>query len=64
MTDPDSTPGNSNASEDDQATATVTPLASVTGHVFQDPNGNGVQDTGEAGIAQHLQGVGRLGGER
>ena len=25
----------------------VTPLASVTGHVFQDPNGNGVQDPGE-----------------
>ena len=47
MPDPDSTPGNGIASEDDQASATVTPLASVTGHVFQDPNGNGVQDSGE-----------------
>lgn len=47
MPDPDSTPGNGLASEDDQATATVTPLATVTGHVFQDPNGNGVQDPGE-----------------
>ena len=54
MPDPNSPPGNNNAAENDQATATVVPLVSVTGHVFHDPNGNGVQEAGEtpfAGVA-------------
>jgi large repetitive protein len=45
--DPDSTPGNSIASEDDQASASVVALAVVTGSVFEDRNGNGVRDPGE-----------------
>lgn len=35
-----------------QATATPTPLpASIAGYVFNDANGNGVRDSGEAGVA-------------
>jgi uncharacterized repeat protein (TIGR01451 family) len=49
--DPDSTPNNSVAGEDDIATAT--PVVSGTGFtalVFNDLNGNGTQDGGEGGI--------------
>ncbi len=49
--DPDSTPNNGLAGEDD--IATVTPTVSGTGFtalIFNDANGNGVQDAGEGGI--------------
>lgn len=45
--DPDSTAGNDVAGEDDRGTATITPLASVTGSVWQDLDGDGVRDPGE-----------------
>ena len=51
QTDPDSTPNNGVAAEDDQATAT--PTVSGTGFtalIFNDTNGNGTQDAGEGGI--------------
>jgi uncharacterized repeat protein (TIGR01451 family) len=49
--DPDSTPGNNNPAEDDQASAAVVALAAVTGNVFEDRNGNGVRDPGEPPLA-------------
>lgn len=45
--DPDSTPGNDQASEDDQAAAEVVALAVVTGSVWEDRNGNAIRDPGE-----------------
>ncbi len=50
--DPDSTPANGVAGEDDQATATVDAPApaSVGDRVFADLDGDGVQDAGEPGI--------------
>ena len=49
--DPNSTPGNSNPSEDDQASVEVTPLSSLAGSVFLDANNDGIRGTGETGIA-------------
>ncbi len=48
--DPDSTPANNLAAEDDQAAATVIALAVVTGHVYEDRNGNQLQDPGEPSL--------------
>ncbi|MCS6948583.1 MAG: SpaA isopeptide-forming pilin-related protein, partial [Steroidobacteraceae bacterium] len=47
VADPDSTPGNGVAGEDDQSTVVVVALAVVTGSVFEDRNGNGVRDPDE-----------------
>jgi len=49
--DPDSTPGNDNPTEDDQADASVSTTGSTLGDtVFYDVNGDGTQDPGEPGI--------------
>ncbi len=49
--DPDSTPGNSAGGEDDQASASVTPLGSLSGFVYADADNDGTFDAGETGIA-------------
>ena len=50
QTDIDSTPNNHNAAEDDQASATVAPPVTIGNFVWNDLNGNGLQDAGEPGI--------------
>jgi uncharacterized repeat protein (TIGR01451 family) len=53
--DPDSAPNNDDGdqSEDDEDSASTTPVAlgTVSGHVYEDTNGNGVQDAGEPDLA-------------
>ncbi len=49
--DPDSNPGDNSAGDDDDATATVTPKGTVSGHLYIDTNGNGTQDSGEPDLA-------------
>jgi uncharacterized repeat protein (TIGR01451 family) len=50
--DPDSTPGNAVASEDDEATASVTTTGGSIGDtVFFDVDADGTQDPGEPGLA-------------
>lgn len=49
--DTDSTPGNNDPSEDDQASASLTPAAQLAGRVFTDTDNDGVADAGESGIA-------------
>lgn len=48
--DPNSTPGNSNPAEDDQASVIVTPLSSLAGSVFVDFNNDGARQNAEPGI--------------
>ncbi|MFN0052353.1 MAG: SdrD B-like domain-containing protein, partial [Planctomycetales bacterium] len=51
--DIDSTPGNAPGvnTEDDNATASLTPSASIGNYVWRDTDNDGIQDAGEAGIS-------------
>ncbi|MFN0055956.1 MAG: SdrD B-like domain-containing protein [Planctomycetales bacterium] len=52
QTDYDSTPGNApGVHQDDDATASLTPSASIGDYVWRDTDNDGIQDLGEAGIS-------------
>ncbi len=63
-TDPDSTPGNDNPTEDDQTVVTVDADGPVqlSGRVFEDQNGDGADDT-EPGMADITVGVWTAGAD-
>jgi len=48
--DPDSTPANDEGGEDDQDTASLTPLGTISGYVFIDVDNDGAREAGEGGI--------------
>ena len=48
--DPDSTPGDNNPAEDDQASVSVTPTSTLSGSVYVDANRDGLRQPGEAGV--------------
>ena len=57
--DPDSTPGNDDASEDDQDTALVSPTGSIGDTIFHDVDGDGLPGAGEGlgGVTVTLSGT-------